>query len=154
MLTIGEKCHLYINKAVMHASLHTERLFALFDETKQNISQERPLIEALFMSGCSKTPLACSNGWVRPVEPLKESVVWLRSMVFRRKHGKSHENHWRKNGKLQHSCGRKGWVNVVHGNFLVRNIVNKYQIVHYYTLDMYVWMDFKMSMYPFSILIQ
>ena len=67
MLTfLFEIMHLYINKAVMHASLHTGRLFALFDETKQNISQERPLIEALYMSGCSKTPLACSNGWVRP----------------------------------------------------------------------------------------
>ena len=57
--------NLYINKAVMHASLHTGRLFALFDETKQNISQEGPLIEALYMSGCSKTPLAY-YGWVRP----------------------------------------------------------------------------------------
>ena len=63
---IRQSTYLYINKAVMHASLHTGRLFALFDETKQNISQERPLIEALYMSGCSKTPLACSNGWVRP----------------------------------------------------------------------------------------
>ena len=55
-----------MHKAVIHASLHTGRLFALFEETARQIYQERPLIEALYMSGCSKTPLACLNGWVGP----------------------------------------------------------------------------------------
>ena len=64
--TVITNLYLYINKAVMNASLHTGRLFALFDETVRKSFQEWVLIEALYMSGCSKTPLACSNGWVRP----------------------------------------------------------------------------------------